>query len=532
MAGESGQSPAAEKGALSVETDPDFLLSLRFGCSVDEAAQRRIIHYVKRVLYPAAQPLDTSRGPRRKRRRRDDAYASDRFSDSDPDDVFRANEGPIPAADSNGHAPAVVQSITFFSNTAGFDLDCTQVDDSVMVSFAHGTTAIVGLTNDLAQQLGNPCFNCSMPGHELRDCPMPQDEERIDANRTVFRERGSGQFSGRFYLTVEDEKRMLELRQKYRPGQPLSQALCDALDLEGDNDVPEYVESMYYHGYPPAYLGSDSNQDPMNARKLPTPDIPQTPDLQIYAVAEDYGHTHNADIDKAPTPKPSSSGEDANESDEEGAISESDANADDTVPGQTASSPPPVRNVPLVNYPGLDLREFDFGSTSRPGRPLRTHTPQPRRVRTDYRRHAHTDGHYDRFYSEGHRGRRRHHDDYYESRSPAPHRNKPVNGGSWYDMLEGYYRSARHDYTPADERGEYADHRDYYSRGPHRSGAERRYDANEYYDEPPQPPSTHAQQTSDGRNGSINRPSPTPPAPNAAGDGEVEDGECDMALSD
>ncbi|KAJ2563918.1 hypothetical protein GGH12_002322 [Coemansia sp. RSA 1822] len=582
----SGKDQACAECNKLHELDPDFLLSLRFGPTIDETTQRRVIQYIKRVLHPPDIQPDTPGESRRKRRRRDDRYTSDRYSDSDPDNVFsrkRTAGRTVPVernsretdtdqtctpAMSDMTQTASVQSVTFYTKAAGFDLDVTRVVDTTdSVSFEHGTTAIIGLTNEAAQALGNPCFNCSMPGHEMRDCPMTLDDGRIETNRAAFLAKGSGQFTGRFYAAAENEKRVSELRQKFRPGQPLSQDLRDALELETDDDVPEYIQSMYFYGYPPAYLGTNSDQDPMLAWNLSTQPAPPTPVLQVYSSVDDYSDANDTSDSKGEKDSDEQAAADnkANGSDEEGAISDGEVDAvcdgkADAVNGQPSrsGSPEPPRNIPLVKYEGLDLREFDFTSTERPGRPLRSHTPYHRRARADYHRDVYTDGYrhstsnpayHDRYYSESCRSRHRYRDDYYDHyQSSDPYQNSNGNSDSWDGMLEGYYRSGAHDYTTSDKYGEYKVHRDYYTQESSRGHPD--YRPNSYGrsdEEVPLPPASpapplpqqHDEQQNDEQTSTKQTMEHKPSGKDQhnegyddADDGELEDGECDMSLSE
>ncbi|KAJ2502701.1 hypothetical protein GGH96_000863 [Coemansia sp. RSA 1972] len=459
---------------------------------------------------------------------------------------------------------ASVQSVTFYTKAAGFDLDVTRVVDTTdSVSFEYGTTAVVGLTSEAAQALGNPCFNCSMPGHEMRDCPMALDNDRIETNRAAFQAKGSGQFTGRFYTAAENEKRVRELRQKFRPGQRLSQDLRDALDLETDDGVPEYIQSMYFYGYPPAYLGTNSDQDPMLAWNLLTQPAPPTPVLQIYSSVDDYCDANDANVrkDENNSYEQAATDNKANGSDEEGAISDGEADAvcdgdADAANGQPSrsGSPEPPRNIPLVKYEGLDLREFDFTSTERPGRPLRSHTPYHRRARADYHCDTYTDGYrhstsnsayHDRYYSESRRSRPRYRDDYYDryqDRSPAPYQNSNGNGDSWDGMLEGYYRTGARDYTTSDKYGEYKVQRDYHTRESNRVNTDHSNDGYGNPDEVPLPPEypapplpqqhdvhTSIKQTMEHKPSGQDQSNEDS---DDADDGELEDGECDMSLSE
>ncbi|KAJ2789089.1 Zinc finger CCHC domain-containing protein 8, partial [Coemansia helicoidea] len=310
----------------------------------------------------------------------------------------------------------------------------------------------VGLTADSRQALGNPCFNCAMPGHELRDCPMPVDEDRTDANRRAFREKGPGQFSGRLYLAVEDERRAGEMRERLRPGLPLSAELCEALGLKSSDEVPAYINNMYMYGYPPAYLGHDVGQDVLQARSVATLQPPPTPTLHIYHDADDFDRAHAAPSDERPDGGDSTAhdkgaeakiqtptkGDDV-ESGEEGAVSESELAAETN--GTAGDGPAPTRNIPLVHYTGLDLKQFDFDSSERPGRPIRAQE-SGRRSHTGYNSTRYASRHAEG----GHRYRDRdwEQDDYdprsyYHTHYPAPYTPAQPYADGWSEMPAGYY---------------------------------------------------------------------------------------------
>ncbi|KAJ2457828.1 hypothetical protein GGF42_002444 [Coemansia sp. RSA 2424] len=361
------------------EIDPGFLAYFQFGPSVSPAARLQIERYVKRILQtPVRQSYDDTIRNSRKRRRRDD--------DDSVGDAIAGSE-----------TTAFGSALAIYSQDVGFDLDTT--NDPEMEEgcprYERGTNAVVGVPLDSAQALGNPCFNCSMLGHELRSCPRPLDRDVIEANRSAFKQKGQGQFNSRLYLVVEDEKRAEEMRQRIRPGQPLSRELREALGLEQDDDVPEYIQSIYSHGYPSAYLGSAPDQDPLLARDKPATQAPSTPMLAVYNEGVDYACGSRADIEdpKAPIVTRSAVGDheaDGRSSDEDGALSEGEDGV--LSEGEVDSEPDELgaerdrmeagrRNIPLVSYPGLDLAEFDFSSNSSPGRPLRPHTPHRRGLR-------------------------------------------------------------------------------------------------------------------------------------------------------
>ncbi|KAJ1721470.1 hypothetical protein LPJ53_004005 [Coemansia erecta] len=449
--------PAADNG------DPDLLLRVQFGGTLARRTRRKIERYIARALSrPSSRPTG------RKRRRYDTSSSSSPSSDECED----------PGASG--------LSITYYDT--GFTLDTTADASDANVSYTRATHAVLGL--DAAQQgLANLCFNCSLPGHDLRSCPMPADARLIEANRAAFNEKNPQQFASRLYLVAEHERRMDELRAKYAPGGALSDALREALGLAQEGDVPEYVGSMYHFGYPPAYLGCDPEQDPLLVREsrrrgqvLPEESAPETPTLHIYNDAADYdSRAHEAEEhgNENAAERPAPDGDEA-DSDEEGAISESESEREperlaEQAEDRYAEDRP--YNIPLVRYPGLDLSEFDFDSTSHPGRPLRPKTPRrrsdnlryeregrsggrPRRSRSPQRAHGYGEPYADA----RHRTPRYSRDDADGYGDPqyahaAGGGDQWARGGDqWAGMLDGYYRSADHS-------GSYSrcpDDRDYY----------------------------------------------------------------------
>ncbi|KAJ1869404.1 hypothetical protein H4R99_004333 [Coemansia sp. RSA 1722] len=369
--------------------------------------------------------------------------------------------------------------MVFYDKDAGFNIDTTA--DNVLdpdVQYRRGTSMVVGMEPTLLS--GNLCFNCSLPGHEIRECPMPLDKERVEANRNAFNAKGSGQFGGRLYLSVEEETHMNDMREKYRPGQPLSQTLSEALGLQHRDDIPEYIQRMHYFGYPPAYLGSSAEQDPMTARLGSMPKPPSTPPLIVYN--EDADYDKQAGQERVPgsaveTESKVDSGADTEDSDEEGAISDDgNGNGDSAEITQVEESvePEKPRNIPLVHYHGLDLSRFDFAADSDPGKPL------PMQIASHYSRNKNSpqqDGrgrspvYEDRFRNS------RYNDDYYQdhkqryvskgynkSYGSRDRYNDGYNGrddygnGDWDGALNGYYRSDSYH----DSERQHADNRRYH----------------------------------------------------------------------
>ncbi|KAJ2831269.1 hypothetical protein GGI24_001627 [Coemansia furcata] len=427
----SSRSSVASRKCGMCEIDSDFLLYVQFGPSIGQTLRLQIERYIKRVLRSPAKPgYGDTYGNSRKRRRRDDVYDDGCYEDVSGRRVSRrrsVDEGDTAAVPEAANSGSV---LVIYDQAVGFDLDTTR--DSEMEDgprYERGTNSVVGVSSDAFQALGNPCFNCSMLGHELRSCTMPLDRDIIEANRSAFKEKGQCQFSSRLYLVVEEEKRMDEMRKRIRPGQPLSQELREALGLERDDDVPEYVQSIYYHGYPPAYIGSTPDQDPLLARDRPATSVPSTPMLVVYNDEDDYVDESSADVEVPDTSAVVNHATHANEafdesSDEEGALSEGEVDSEPDIRDSTNDKAEESRrNIPLVEYPGLDLTEFDFTSTTCPGRPLRSGTP--------------------------HRSRLRGEDEYcyYDESQNSYYRDHDYSQNTYGDpfagMLDGYYRSSQ-----------------------------------------------------------------------------------------
>ncbi|KAJ2084426.1 hypothetical protein H4R24_000056 [Coemansia sp. RSA 988] len=450
-------------GPVLQGVDSECVLYLKFGPAADDDIRRRIMYHVRRVLSSCdTQRPESVSNSRCKRRRRDNGHLADRYSnvygltdrkrkrslsEVEESDHERAAATATTAAE----VPSADRSITFYSQSAGFDLDTVRDDYSdTDIVFEHGTQAVIGLTNELMQALGNPCFNCSIPGHELHDCPMPLDEDRVQANKEAFREKGSGHFSGRFYLVAEEKKRTDEMRKMFRPGQPLSQELREALDLRHEDDVPAYIINMYRYGYPPAYLGREPGQDPMHAHPISEPCLPPTPDLHVFADASDYDRVHSkpeiqdsANSDSASV-KSTNSG-----SDEDGAISDGELDTDKKSIDSTSDRQDRICCVPLVKYPGLDLSKFDFDSAETPGQPLYTSTPNARanlhREMPYYDSHYYNGGYATDTYRYGH-----HYNDY-SNQTPSRHLSNSAYDDDWRRSINGYYQATHSGHKGANE---------------------------------------------------------------------------------
>jgi hypothetical protein len=86
----------------------------------------------------------------------------------------------------------------------------------------------------------NPCFNCGLEGHPVRDCPKPKDFRAINKNRSLY------------LAAAPSEKRYWEDKaSKYNPGE-LSPGLREALNISSDASPPWYNKMLKF-GYPPGY---------------------------------------------------------------------------------------------------------------------------------------------------------------------------------------------------------------------------------------------------------------------------------------
>ncbi|KAJ1969440.1 hypothetical protein IWQ62_000626 [Dispira parvispora] len=211
------------------------------------------------------------------------------------------------------------------------------------------------------------CFNCLAPGHELNDCPLPWDSDRIDRNRDLQSSHAVVSAKDLRYYLLPEESSVQRCLEKFRPGK-LSRALCEALgvNFEGGSQhevtnateehsmgdtavIPEYFERMYRFGYPPGYISTRPDRDPLYTAK--TFIRPFTP-LVIYGdddmdVKQNTRKDTKVDGDQVEPEQPSS------------------------LPSTTSTNngiPTTTKWYPLVVYPGLDLDRFDF-STKPPGLP-------------------------------------------------------------------------------------------------------------------------------------------------------------------
>ncbi|KAJ1985063.1 hypothetical protein H4R34_000240 [Dimargaris verticillata] len=202
--------------------------------------------------------------------------------------------------------------------------------------YNRDTLNVVGAPSQSAYDRAMPpniCFNCGSPDHVISKCPVPRNNERIERNVALFRAHQPETYSGRrYYIDFEALERRESRLTTLVPG-TLSKPLREALGLisEGTevipgvtNGTPEFVKRMERFGYPPSYIGTTPDQDPLLPAKNYQPSF--TP-LKMYTGAE-------LTATDPPTP-----------------------------PKEPATPTTPTTHYPLVSYPGLDSGQFDFTTT-------------------------------------------------------------------------------------------------------------------------------------------------------------------------
>jgi hypothetical protein len=110
---------------------------------------------------------------------------------------------------------------------------------SLSIDAPDDTTKEVSLTVARPAK-SNPCFNCGLEGHPVRECPQPKNFQAINKNRQLY------------MAAAPSEKRYWEDKaSKYNPGE-LSPALREALKISADAPPPWYNKMLKF-GYPPGY---------------------------------------------------------------------------------------------------------------------------------------------------------------------------------------------------------------------------------------------------------------------------------------
>ncbi|KAJ7994278.1 hypothetical protein DPEC_G00264230 [Dallia pectoralis] len=109
--------------------------------------------------------------------------------------------------------------------------------------------ALNGQEVQIKEKRAKPCcFNCGLDGHQLRDCPAPKDNARINEKRKEFSHGNQGNLSNQRYHAEEVEERFA----KYKPG-IMSGELLSALGVDV-NALPPHIYRMRELGYPPGWL--------------------------------------------------------------------------------------------------------------------------------------------------------------------------------------------------------------------------------------------------------------------------------------
>ncbi|CAG8534782.1 14569_t:CDS:2 [Ambispora leptoticha] len=212
---------------------------------------------------------------------------------------------------------------------------------------------------------GKKCFNCGSTYHKFQMCPLPKDIETIGINREKYEEENPSdnisnntQFT-RYYLEIKKRS----LIENFVPG-TISDTLKDALGILDSGEEPPYYCNMRIFGYPPGYLGYEAGQDPLRALKnlRKYNDAWDASSMKFYGVDEEIKMAIAFDKSQIDNESSSqdllSSDKNDDQSDkEEGELDEE--NDDDRNKFlSSCQSSKRIKNVPLVNYPGLDLKAY------------------------------------------------------------------------------------------------------------------------------------------------------------------------------
>jgi zinc finger CCHC domain-containing protein 8 len=98
------------------------------------------------------------------------------------------------------------------------------------------------------------CFNCLATSHKIQDCPIKQDQERIDMHRKNYASQSQAAqeqqqlFSSRYTNDATDQKP----NRGFEPGK-ISDELRQALGIN-KNQLPPFIYVMRELGYPPGWL--------------------------------------------------------------------------------------------------------------------------------------------------------------------------------------------------------------------------------------------------------------------------------------
>ena len=102
------------------------------------------------------------------------------------------------------------------------------------------------------------CFNCGNPGHEIRECPQPRNQQNINQRRQHFMDSSANNTpppSTRIYQKDNEVSSEVDDRFKhFKPGS-ISDDLREALGITKE-DLAPYIYQMRWFGYPPGHLHS------------------------------------------------------------------------------------------------------------------------------------------------------------------------------------------------------------------------------------------------------------------------------------
>ncbi|KAJ1925239.1 Zinc finger CCHC domain-containing protein 8 [Tieghemiomyces parasiticus] len=361
--------------------------------------------------------------------------------------------------------PEAVDGYFIFADSS-FHLDYTQCSFDGQLAqqgpyqgrYQMDVQAVLGDPADPDCEHGAPdriCFNCRSTLHRFKDCPEPRNQAAIERNRAQFKVEQKPSFGGRFHAEMDTEAKRLETINHLKPGQysdELLKALGVRVPAEGesaadtsagaadqgdtnsscalarlafdDNTTPEFVLRMAKFGYPPGYIGTEPDADPLQVARDFEPAF--TP-LVIYAYGSDIADEVKTEVD---------SGQ------QRSAEPSENTKASLTTPeAPTTPTAAGVRYYPLVRYPGLNLDQFRFEPPA-PGHPK---NPPAMWRATPLRPSSHRD------HDRRERGAR-----YDRRRYGSGHRDDSLDYGRQRD--DDHHHSRRDRYTDRDE----YDGRDHY----------------------------------------------------------------------
>ncbi|CAG8457381.1 4540_t:CDS:2 [Ambispora gerdemannii] len=221
---------------------------------------------------------------------------------------------------------------------------------------------------------GKKCFNCGSTYHKFQMCPLPKDIKTIEINREKYEEENPSdnnnnsntQFT-RYYLEIKKQS----LIESFVPG-VISDTLKNALGILDSGEEPPYYCNMRIFGYPPGYLGYETGQDPLqelkNLRKYN--DSWDVSLMKVYGVDEEFKIAIAFDQSKIDNASSSQNLLSSDKKDEQNLLSDKEEgeldedNDEDRNNFLSCQNSSRIKNVPLVEYPGLNSKTYSKVDTT------------------------------------------------------------------------------------------------------------------------------------------------------------------------